>query len=100
MHKESDRAAAILAMLEKMGVTAGIEDDVLYVDGQSLSMRILTGSLLKGGDYSSFHDHRMAMALAVAGLGADSPVNIDDRECVAKSFPAFFEMFGRLTCNG
>ena len=100
VHKESDRAAAILAMLEKMGVTAGIEDDVLYVDGQSLSMRILTGSLLKGGDYSSFHDHRMAMALAVAGLGADSPVNIDDRECVAKSFPAFFEMFGRLTCNG
>ena len=100
VHKESDRAAAILAMLEKMGVTAGIEDDVLYVDGQSLSMRILTGSLLKGGDYSSFHDHRMAMALAVAGLGADSPVNIDDRECVAKSFPAFFELFGRLTCNG
>ena len=100
VHKESDRAAAILAMLEKMGVTAGIEDDVLYVDGQSLSMRILIGSLLKGGDYSSFHDHRMAMALAVAGLGADSPVNIDDRECVAKSFPAFFELFGRLTCNG
>lgn len=100
VHKESDRAAAILAMLEKMGVTARIADDVLYVDGQSLSMRILTGSLLKGGDYSSFHDHRMAMALAVAGLGADSPVNIDDRECVAKSFPAFFEMFGKLRYNG
>lgn len=100
VHKESDRAAAILAMLEKMGVSARIADDVLYVDGQSLSMRILTGSLLKGGDYSSFHDHRMAMALAVAGLGADSPVNIDDRECVAKSFPAFFEMFGKLRYNG
>lgn len=99
VHKESDRAAAILAMLEKMGVTARIADDVLYVDGQSLSMRILTGSLLKGGDYSSFHDHRMAMALAVAGLGADSPVNIDDRECVAKSFPAFFEMFEKLRYN-
>lgn len=94
VHKESDRAAAILEMLEKMGVASWAEDDVLYVEGQSLAMRILTGSLLRGGDYSSHHDHRMAMALAVAGLGADSPVSIDDRECVAKSFPAFFEVFG------
>ena len=45
----------------------------------------------QGGLTSSSHDHRMAMALTVASLGADSPVIIDDRDCVAKSFPDFFE---------
>lgn len=95
-HKESDRAAAILGMLEKMGVEARIENNALVVEGQSLAQRILTGRLLRGGEYSSLHDHRMAMALAVAGLGADSPVTIDDTECVAKSFPAFFTLFSSL----
>ena len=78
-------------MLEKMGVRAGAEDDVMFVEGESLESRILGGRLLKGGEYTSSHDHRMAMALTVASLGADSPVIIDDRECVAKSFPDFFE---------
>jgi 5-enolpyruvylshikimate-3-phosphate synthase len=40
----------------------------------------------------------MVMALKVAGLGAESPIIIDDEACVAKSFPGFLEMFGRL-CN-
>ncbi|MDD6829572.1 MAG: 3-phosphoshikimate 1-carboxyvinyltransferase [Bacteroidales bacterium] len=89
--KESDRGKAILEMLEKMGVRAGAEDDVMFVEGESLESRILGGRLLKGGEYTSSHDHRMAMALTVASLGADSPVIIDDRDCVAKSFPDFFE---------
>ena len=36
------------------------------------------------------------MALSVAGLGADSPVIIDDTACVSKSFPMFFELFSQL----
>lgn len=95
-HKESDRGAAILEMLGKMGVEAKIEDNALFVEGQSLAQRILSGRLLRGGEYSSWHDHRMAMALAVAGLGSDSPVTIDDTECVAKSFPSFFTLFSSL----
>ena len=55
--------------------------------------RILNGTLLKGGEYTSFHDHRMAMALTVASLGADGPIIIDDTDCVAKSFPAFFDIW-------
>ena len=89
--KESDRGKAILETLTKMGVSAYAEGDLLTIEGHSLESRILNGTLLKGGEYTSFHDHRMAMALTVASLGADSPIIIDDTDCVAKSFPAFFD---------
>ena len=95
--KESDRAAAILAMLQQMGVTAAIENDTMYIEGHSLSSRLLTGNLLKGGSYTSNHDHRMVMALKVASLGADSPIEIDDSDCVAKSFPTFLQLFEKYT---
>ncbi|MBQ5485816.1 MAG: 3-phosphoshikimate 1-carboxyvinyltransferase [Bacteroidales bacterium] len=87
--KESDRGTAILDMLEKMGVSAFAEDDVLTVEGQSLESRCLTGNMLKGGEFTSSHDHRMAMALTVAAYGAATPIRIDDTQCVAKSFPGF-----------
>lgn len=91
--KESDRATAILEMLSALGVEAAAEGDELVVQGESLAGRILNGRLLKGGEFSSRHDHRMAMALQVASLGAGSPIIIDDTACVAKSFPGFFELF-------
>ncbi len=93
--KESDRAAAILGMLADFGVEAFIEGDVLTVYGETWTARLLGGRLLRGGSFSSRHDHRMAMALKVASLGASSPVIIDDEACVAKSFPEFFELFGQ-----
>ena len=124
-NKESDRAKAILEMLTQMGVQACIEGDELVVEGHSLAERLLGGSpirsvmtgdqsgvsgdqsvvpceapgLLKGGAYTSHHDHRMVMALKVASLGADSPITIDDEACVAKSFPQFNELFGKLICK-
>ena len=52
--------------------------------------------LLKGGAYTSHHDHRMVMALKVAALGADSPITIDDEDCVAKSFPQFHDIFAQI----
>ena len=94
--KESNRAEAILQMLLQMGVEARIEGDELVVLGESLSARLLNGRLLKGGEYTSRHDHRMVMALKVASLGADSPVEIDDTACVAKSFPGFNDLFDKL----
>ena len=114
-NKESDRAKAILEMLTQMGVKAQIEVDVLHVEGHTLAQRLLchadssegspadhaTGSpapgLLKGGAYTSHHDHRMVMALKVASLGADGPITIDDEACVAKSFPQFNELFASVT---
>ena len=94
-NKESDRAKAILEMLTKMGVKASIEGDDMVIEGHTLTHRLLTGSMLKGGAYTSHHDHRMVMALKVAALGADSPVIIDDEACVSKSFPGFNELFAR-----
>lgn len=110
-NKESDRAGAILEMLGQMGVDAKSEDDVLVIKGYSLARRLLAGKssscssfvnesgclgLLKGGKYSSHNDHRMAMALAVAGLGAETPIEVDDTECVAKSFPEFYKVFATV----
>ena len=108
-NKESDRAKAILEMLSQMGVKASVEGDELVIEGYGLAQRLLGGvpderhsgaeplpGLLKGGRYTSHHDHRMVMALKVAALGADSPIEIDDEECVAKSFPQFHDIFSRL----
>ena len=95
-NKESDRGKAILEMLTKMGVNAKIAGDKLIVEGHSLARRSLTHTLLRGGSFTSHHDHRMVMALRVAGIGADSPIEIDDAQCVAKSFPTFGELFGKL----
>ena len=108
-NKESDRTKAIVDMLTQMGVTTGIEGDELVIEGHSLAQRLLNRAaaleagaasaevsgpgLLKGGEFTSHHDHRMVMALKVAALGADAPVVIDDVECVSKSFPQFLEMF-------
>ena len=95
-HKETDRASAIAQMLERMGVPVKIEENLMTITGMSLTQRLLSGKLLKGGAYPSFGDHRMVMALKVASLGADSPVTIDDTACVAKSFPTFNELFDKL----
>ena len=101
-NKESDRAKAIVDMLTQMGVQAHVEGDVMVIEGHSLAQRLLNASaqegpaLLKGGNYTSCHDHRMVMALKVAALGADAPIVIDDEECVAKSFPQFHETFSMI----
>ena len=95
--KESDRAAAITDMLAQMGVKASVKGDRLVVEGHSLAQRRLGGRLLRGGNYTSRHDHRMVMALKVAELGADGPILIDDTACVAKSFPDFQEIFDQLS---
>ena len=95
-HKETDRAAAIVDMLTQMGVPVQVDEDEMTVEGMGFPQRILTGNLLKGGQYTSHGDHRMVMALKVASLGADGPIDIDDTACVAKSFPGFLEMFEKL----
>ncbi|MBR1894934.1 MAG: type I 3-dehydroquinate dehydratase, partial [Bacteroidales bacterium] len=94
--KESDRGKAVADMLTQMGVKNRIEDDEMIICGRSLQQRLLTGTLLRGGSYTSLHDHRMVMALKVAALGADGPITIDDEACVAKSFPSFHEIFNKI----
>ncbi|MDE5815383.1 MAG: 3-phosphoshikimate 1-carboxyvinyltransferase, partial [Alistipes sp.] len=85
--KECDRATAIREEYGKLG----IEVELAEPD----TMRIRGGTIC-GGRVDSHSDHRMAMSLAVAALRADGPVAIDGAECVAKSFPDFFEVLDRM----
>jgi 3-phosphoshikimate 1-carboxyvinyltransferase len=84
--KESDRIAAVVENLRRMG--ADVEE---FPDGFRVNR-----SQLKGSTIDSFHDHRIAMAFAVAGLFADGETTIEGAECAAVSFPAFFEELERI----
>lgn len=85
--KESDRLRAIATELSRMGADIVERDDGLEIRG---------GRRLQGAVVRSSGDHRMAMALVVAGLIADGPTVIEDTECIATSFPGFVESINRL----
>jgi 3-phosphoshikimate 1-carboxyvinyltransferase len=86
-HKESDRLKATLALFKAVGLKATTERDSLVIKGPQT---------FSGGSAGPFGDHRMAMAAAVAGLLAQSPVKIKGRACVNKSYPAFFSDFRKV----
>ena len=54
------------------------------------------GTPLRGARLESFGDHRIAMAFAIAGLFADGDTFIDDVDCVATSYPTFYETLERI----
>jgi 3-phosphoshikimate 1-carboxyvinyltransferase len=81
IYKESDRAATLRDEFEKMNIKIEIIDDLMSV----------TGGQPGGARVESHDDHRIAMAAAVAALGATGRVYIRDSQCVAKSYPVFFE---------
>ncbi len=85
--KESDRLAAIGRMVMDLGGRIDLEEDAFTIEG--------TGSL-KGGAVQTQHDHRMAMAAAVAAEIAGEAVRLDDRDCVAKSAPEFWTHYKQL----
>ena len=84
--KESDRVAAVIAMLSALGGQASATEDTLTV---------LPGQFL-GGTVDACGDHRIAMAAAIAATAASSPVTILGAECVSKSYPSFWEEYKRL----
>jgi 3-phosphoshikimate 1-carboxyvinyltransferase len=85
--KESDRIAAVRRELGKMGVRVEERPDGMVIPG---------GQRFHGAPVASGGDHRMAMALAVAGLVADGETVIDDVACVQTSFPTFVELVNAL----
>jgi 3-phosphoshikimate 1-carboxyvinyltransferase len=85
--KESDRVATVAQELRKLG--AQIEE---HEDGFS----IWGPSRLRGARVSAHNDHRLAMALAVAGLVAEGETVVEGWECVADSFPNFGELLGQV----
>ncbi|RYF85863.1 MAG: 3-phosphoshikimate 1-carboxyvinyltransferase [Chitinophagaceae bacterium] len=87
-HKESNRALTLQEEFAKMGVTIELQDDLMIIRG---------GNKVVGANVHSRHDHRVAMACAVAALGADGPTTIDEAEAVNKSYPQFWEHLHSLT---
>jgi 3-phosphoshikimate 1-carboxyvinyltransferase len=85
--KESDRIAAMAEGLAALGADIAAHDDGWTIKGPSS---------LKGAHVSSRGDHRVAMALAVAGLLAEGETEIEDAECVEISYPGFFEQLESL----
>ena len=86
IYKESDRAKALQEEFSKMGIKIEINDDLMFV----------IGGKPQGARVESHDDHRIAMAIAVASLGATAKVSIRDSQCVAKSYPGFFDDLRRV----
>lgn len=88
--KESDRIAAMAAALEANGVPCQEFEDGLAIQGTA-------GDPMSGGGHVATRlDHRVAMSMAVAGLHARRPVQLDDVRPVATSYPAFFSTLDGL----
>ncbi len=86
--KECDRLTATLTELVKMGAEVEEGEDYMVIHGDG-------GARLRGAEIETYNDHRMAMSFAVAGLVVPG-VKITGEGCVAKSFPDFWERFGKL----
>jgi 3-phosphoshikimate 1-carboxyvinyltransferase len=86
--KESDRLAAVTQVLNALGGQVAEHPDSLTITG---------ADVLPGGvAVDSFNDHRIAMMAAVAATGCESPVTITGAQCVAKSYPNFWEDYEAL----
>jgi 3-phosphoshikimate 1-carboxyvinyltransferase len=81
-YKESDRAQSLMDEFGKMGVEINIQDDQMLIKG---------GHAVIGAVVHSRHDHRIAMACAIAGLGAQGVTSIQEAQAVRKSYPGFYE---------
>jgi len=86
--KESDRIEAVASNLRNMGCEIEV-----FPDG----FRIVGPQKLHGASIKTFHDHRIAMAFSVASMVAEGETTICDAECVAVSYPDFFETLQKLT---
>ncbi|MBI2339972.1 MAG: 3-phosphoshikimate 1-carboxyvinyltransferase [Deltaproteobacteria bacterium] len=90
--KESDRIAVLAAELKKMGVVVEEKPDGLVLSGTLHEGK----TRLMGGAFDSHGDHRIAMSCAIGALAAQNSSVISDVECVATSFPGFFEILHQL----
>jgi 3-phosphoshikimate 1-carboxyvinyltransferase len=87
--KESDRIAALAENLRRMGATVEERKDGLKVAGRSAGK-------LRGAEIEPHGDHRIAMAFAVAALGAEGDTTIRDADCAGVSYPTFYEDLERV----
>jgi 3-phosphoshikimate 1-carboxyvinyltransferase len=89
-HKESNRALTLQEEFAKLGVAITFQDDLMLIRG---------GEKINGAVVHSRHDHRIAMACAIAALGAEGDVTIEEAEAVNKSYPQFWEHIEKLSAS-
>jgi 3-phosphoshikimate 1-carboxyvinyltransferase len=89
-HKESNRALTLQEEFAKLGIAIDLQDNLMLIKG---------GTGIQSGRVHSRHDHRIAMACAVAGLKANGPVEIAEAEAINKSYPNFYEHMQSLGAN-
>ena len=82
--KECDRLSATVEVIHQLGGQAIEKEDSMIITGVSS---------LRGGNVSSYNDHRMAMMEAIASTVCLEDITIDNKECVKKSYPSFWEHF-------
>ncbi len=87
--KECDRLHAIATELTKMGANVIEFDDGL----------IIKKSVLKAAEVETYNDHRMAMSLAIAALGAKGSTLVKNTECINKSYKGFYQDMQALNCK-
>ncbi|MBQ9599669.1 MAG: 3-phosphoshikimate 1-carboxyvinyltransferase, partial [Clostridia bacterium] len=85
--KETNRIRAVVDEFKKCGIDITETDDGMIIRG---------GKAIRGADFKTYGDHRMAMSLTVLAQLADGGSTIDDAECVNISYPGFFENFYSL----
>lgn len=86
-HKESNRGLTLQEEFGKLGIEIVLQDDLMLIKG---------GTGVKGATVHSRHDHRIAMACAVAALNANAEVVIEDANAINKSYPNFYEHIQQL----
>ena len=88
--KESNRIESLVTELNRMSATVTVAADDILVEGPCK---------LRGSAIDSHNDHRIAMACSVAALGADGETEINNADCVSKSYPMFYEDLRSLGGN-
>lgn len=87
IHKESNRAEALKNELSKVGVNVSLEDDFLIIEANKK---------LKSAMLDSYNDHRLAMAFSILEIFTQGKISVNDKNCVKKSYPNYFEDLKKL----
>ena len=92
-HKESNRGITLQEEFGKLGVDIKLQDNLMLITGLRKELHF---SAIHSTTVHSHHDHRIAMAAAIAALNASAPVTIKDSEAINKSYPAFYSHLQQL----
>lgn len=92
--KESDRLLAIEKLIDGLGGSIKIREDVIEISGLG------AGAMLRGGEVRCFYDHRIVMSAATSSLRCREDVLIDNAFAVNKSYLGFFDELDRLGLSG